>query len=197
MKEKYLGPKFKTILEKKNIPYNKKIEELIFWCKKFDEVVLAPHHKKGSYGNLSFKNDNGFIITGSGKDMSKININEFVKVKKCDLKNKKVYARGLIEPSSESFLHWLIYQKRKDVKAIFHGHNQKILEKADELNLIKTEKEKPYGTIELVKEVLKVLNKNNYIIMKNHGFISLGSSMKEAGKIAIKIYKRASKYGRN
>jgi len=48
-------------------------------------------------------------------------------------KEKEVHVQGLTLPSSETFLHWFIYKKRKDVKAIFHGHNKKILEKATKL----------------------------------------------------------------
>ncbi len=187
MKEKYTGPKFKTILEKNNTPYDEKIKELMFWCREFDKLNLAPLNETCSSGNLSFRSDNGFIITAAGKDMSKITVNDLVKVKKCNINRNEVEAVGITEPSSESFLHWFIYQNRKDINAIFHGHSRVILEKADKMNLIKTKRERPYGSIELAKEVLRVLDKNNYIVMTNHGFLSLGRTMKEAGELAIKI----------
>lgn len=82
MKEKYTGPKFKTILKKKNIPHNERVKELIFWCREFDKLNLAPRYATGSSGNLSFRSNNGFIITAAGKDMGKIAINNFVRVKR-------------------------------------------------------------------------------------------------------------------
>ena len=191
MEEKYIGPKFKTILEKKSIPYNERVKELIVWYRKFNELGLTPRHTAGSLGNLSFRSGDGFIITAAGKGMGEIVINDLVKVKTCDVSRNEIEAVGLVGPSSESFLHWFIYRSRKDVNAIFHGHSKVILEIADELNLIKTMREKPYGSIGLAEEVLKVLNKNNYIVIKNHGFLSLGKSIKEAGNLAIKIYKIA------
>jgi ribulose-5-phosphate 4-epimerase/fuculose-1-phosphate aldolase len=193
MKEKYTGPKFKTVLEKKKLSQNQEVRELIFWCKKFDKLGLTPKEGRWSAGNLSFRKKEGFIITGSSKDMAKINIEGLAFVKKCDSKKKEAHVQGLTLPSSETFLHWFIYKKRKDVKAIFHGHNKKILEKATKLKIVQTKKERPYGTIQLAKEVLKVLNKNNFIILKNHGFLSMGKSMKEAGKLAISVFKKCSK----
>jgi len=193
MREKYVGPKFETILDKKKLFQNQETKELIFWCKKFDKLGLALKEDKWSVGNLSFRKREGFIITGSSKDMAKINIEKLAFVKKCDLKKKEVHVQGLTLPSSETFLHWFIYKKRKGVKAIFHGHNHKILEEATKLKIVQTKKEKPYGTIQLAKEVLKVLNKNNFIILKNHGFLSLGKSMKEAGELAIRFLKKCNK----
>lgn len=191
MTEKYSGVKFRTILERKDVPYDEGMKELIFWCKKFDELGLTPKHTTGSHGNLSFRIDDGFIITASGKNMSKVSVNDFVKVTECNKHKKEVYATGLVEPSSESFLHWLIYQTRKDVNAIFHGHDKEVLERSDQLSLVKTEKEQPYGTIELAEEVLKVLDENDYIVITSHGFLSLGNSMKEAGERAVRIHESA------
>jgi len=47
------------------------------------------------------------------------------------------------------------------------------------------------GTIELAKEVLKVLGNNKLIVLKNHGFVSLGATMKEAGELASVTLKRS------
>ncbi len=86
------------------------------------------------------------------------------------------------DPSSESMLHHEIYKMRPDVNAIFHGHSGLLLKRG---NLPTTKEEKAYGSIELVKEVSKILNKGNLLLMKNHGFLSLGKSMEEAGKLAL------------
>ena len=69
------------------------------------------------------------------------------------------------------------------IDQIFHGHSHELLNS----DIISTEQEKPYGTKELVKEVLKVLDDNKVIIIKNHGFLSLGNTMNKAGNNIIKI----------
>jgi len=194
MNEVYTGVKFDTIFVEKRRIKNKKANELIFWAKKFSDAGLMPSHSKGSYGNLSFKTRNGFIITKAGKRADELKIEDLVNVVDCDLNNKKVYCIGLFVPSSETFLHWMIYKERKNIKAIFHGHDKIVLENAEKLNLLITEKEQSYGTLELCYEVLKILGKSKYLVMRNHGFISLGESMDEAGMLAIEVHEKAKNF---
>lgn len=177
MTEKYLGVRFKTVFLKKKIPKNKKIKTLNKWCKKFSKAKLAPKIGKGSAGNMSFRTKNGFIITDSNSDLGKMKKQDFVEVVNVNLKTKTIKVIGKRVPSSEAMLHNVIYKKRKDINAIFHGHKKK--------KCPTTKKEKPYGTIDLVKEVLKILKNNNLICMKNHGFISMGKTMDKAGKLIL------------
>lgn len=191
MSEQYTGIKFKTIFRKTQAPVDDRIKELKKWCKFFHEKNLAPPYPGGSYGNLSFRtenNKNEFIITGTCIGF-KNNLSDdcFVKIISCDIINKVIYAEGTRNPSSESMLHYAIYKKRPDVNAIFHGHSKEVLASATKLNIPETLKEKPYGSIELVNSVIEILNNHHLICMKNHGFISLGETMEEAGKRSIKI----------
>ena len=66
-----------------------------------------------------------------------------------------------------------------------------IVTNAEKLKLPVTEKEYESGAIELAKEVLKVLGDNKVIVLKNHGFVSLGRIMKEAGELAFATLKRS------
>ncbi|MBU1026570.1 MAG: class II aldolase/adducin family protein [Candidatus Margulisbacteria bacterium] len=185
----YQGVKFKVVFNNKKAPEDPRINELIKWCQTFNLKSLAPAYEGGSFGNLSFRlkeNSNEFIISASRVVFGQNLCNDcFIKVTGCDLKQGIIYAEGLREPSSESMLHYAIYQKRPDINAIFHGHSKEILAKAEQLNLPQTKKEEPYGTVELVNSVLEIIDKHNFIIMKNHGFISLGKTMKEAGRISL------------
>lgn len=188
----YHGVKFEVKAVDKNIPSGSRLKELKYWCRKFHDCNLAPAYKGGSYGNLSFrirKGGNEFIITGS-KIGLKDSLSDkcFVRVLKADLDKGVVYSRGAKEPSSESMLHYAIYKKRADVNAIFHGHCREILCSAGRLNMRQTRKKEPYGTLRLVNSVLESLGKEDFIIMKGHGFISMGKTMAQAGKRAINIY---------
>lgn len=148
-------------------------------------------------GNLSFRVKEGlneFIITSSGLGSKNILTSDsFVKVVDCDVKRKIVYVHGVREPSSESLLHYRIYVLRKDVNAVFHGHDKVIVEHAKMVGAVETEDWQPYGSLELVESVEKVLGENYFIVMKKHGFISLGASMEEAGKLALEKKKIAEK----
>ncbi len=190
----YQGVKFKTVFRKREAPNNKNIEDIKYWCRIFHKKNLAPPYPGGSFGNLSFRirnGENSFIITGSRIGLkNSLTNNSFVEVENCDFKNKIIYANGTREPSSESMLHFAIYKARPDINAIFHGHCAELLENAGKLEIPTTSKEEPYGTIELVNSVLEIIDKNDMVMMKNHGFIALGKTMKETGEITLKYLER-------
>jgi ribulose-5-phosphate 4-epimerase/fuculose-1-phosphate aldolase len=189
--EKYRGVKFKVIFMSKSPPYDERVRELASWCRIFHSYGLTPIVEGRSMGNLSFRLHEGFnefIITASGLGpKNDLSPECFVKVTKCDFNRRTVYVFGAKKPSSESLLHYRIYELRDDVNAIFHGHSEEILRGATDANLIQTKRWHPHGSLRLVRSVEEVLNKNNFIVMKGHGFLSLGGSMQEAGRQAIKI----------
>jgi ribulose-5-phosphate 4-epimerase/fuculose-1-phosphate aldolase len=189
MAYKYGEVKFKTVKLDNKIPKDAGLKELKYWCGIFHNYNLAPPYEGGSYGNLSFrvkKGRNEFIITGSKIGLKDtLTDKSFVMVSSVDLYKGIVYYHGAKKPSSESMLHFAVYDKRKDVNAVFHGHCSEILR----LKICQTEKKEPYGTLKLVKSVLKTLRGNNFITMKGHGFISMGRTMNQAGKLALKVHK--------
>jgi ribulose-5-phosphate 4-epimerase/fuculose-1-phosphate aldolase len=86
-------------------------------------------------------------------------------------------------------LHFAIYHARKNVQAVFHGHSREILLCVNKLNVPETREKAPYGSMELVQSVMEVLGDANFILIRKHGFISLGGSMKEAGDRAIETHR--------
>lgn len=188
MTEEYCGVKFRSIFNNKTTISHKKIEELLNWCKEFNRCGFTPEAGAGSAGNLSFRTIDGFIISCSQADFSNIEPEDFTEVLRVDISKRELLVNGRKEPSSESFMHNEIYQRRKDINTIFHGHSEEFLKYGDKLNLPITEKEQPGGSIELMREVTKVLGDNNFILIRNHGFLSLGDSMARAGNLAIKRY---------
>jgi ribulose-5-phosphate 4-epimerase/fuculose-1-phosphate aldolase len=184
--------KFKTNFLSKEIPNEKEIEELKNWCNQFQKNNLTPEFQGASVGNLSTRIEDYFIITASVvKSKDNLKNDSFVRVINYDVYNNVFFVEGMLEPSSESIMHFLIYNTRDDVNAIFHGHSDLILKNAAKLKIPVTKNEQPPGTMELANEVLDVLGNNNIIIIKNGGFVSLGGTMKEAGDLAIKILKKA------
>jgi len=184
--EQYEGVKFQTVFLSAQLPANKTLYKLKKWCKLFHDNELAPVQEGGSAGNLSFRTEKGkneFIITGTQIGLKEnLTNNKFVLVKQCDFVNKKIFVEGITEPSSESFLHAAIYNSRPEINAIMHGHSEEILKNAKRLNIKETKKETSYGTLDLVDSVLEILEDIMFIIIKNHGFISLGKTIDEAGK---------------
>jgi len=187
----YVGIKFRTKIIKDDLPADHRVSGLKYWCKVFNEKGLLPRYDCGSYGNLSFRlNDgrNSFVITASKTYLGQSMRNDcFVTVVHVDLGKRVVYSIGKRDPSSEAMLHYAIYKKRRDVQAIFHGHSSKISKNAERIGIPITHKEEPYGTTALVKSVLEILDENCFIEMKNHGFLSLGKSLDDAGNLTLKL----------
>ena len=190
MAEKFVGTKFSVELTdgKREM---KNAAELIDWCRKFHGMGLASVGDPA--GNISVRTKRGFLITPSGKDFSKISAQELVEVTAVNEAEKKIKAVGSVEPSSEAFLHAGIYGKRKEVNAILHGHNPAVTKNPKKFGLVETAVEKPYGTIALRDEVLKILGNERLVQMKGHGFITMGSALNEAGKLAEMLYEKSVK----
>ncbi len=185
----YEGVKFKTRFTQKAAPENGRLSELTGWCRVFHEKDLAPPYDGGSFGNLSFRTEPGkneFIITGSRMGLKDNPGPEaFVHVIDVDMENTLIQARGLREPSSETMLHYAIYKARPEINAIFHGHCPQILDHAEDMNIPQTEKFIPYGTREMVDGFLAILNKGDFLIIREHGFVALGTSMNTAGSLCL------------
>ncbi len=188
----YQGIKFKNKIISDEVVTDPGLDELKKWCQKFHELKLAPPYEGGSYGNLSYRAENSkneFIITGSRVGLKEnMDNSSFSKVVSCDIKRGIARSMGPKEPSSESMLHFAIYEKRPDIGAIFHGHCENILNMNKNLPAKETTRKEPYGTRELVKSVIDILGKENFIIIKEHGFLAMGRNMSEAGRTALNAY---------
>ncbi len=197
----YQGVKFETIFQSEDPEFDERIEDLKYWCSIFEHNDLAPLHPDGSYGNLSYRdksNSDEFIITCSGAYITNnMDLDSFVRVTDIDIIRNRVYSRGKRKPSSESFLHFLIYQNRKEINAIFHGHSSAILSAPKSLGLPCTKSRKEYGTIVLAENVINVLDDHDFLILKEHGFLALGKTMRKAGKLSLDILKKTQKEKNN
>jgi len=187
------GVKFATEFLSAAAPADSRLEELKTWCAEFHKRGFAPPYGEFSQGNLSFRirpGEDAFVISGSQvgwKD--RLTDDRFVTVHRCDMEEGIVFASGTRDPSSESMLHFAIYRARKDVQAVFHGHSREILKCVNKLNLPETREKAPYGSIELVRSVMEVLGDANFVLIRKHGFVSLGATMKEAGERAIETHR--------
>lgn len=187
------GNKYEIVYLNKNIPDNKKSDELLHWCKEFYDLGIVP----GSAGNLSFRTQNGFIITATGAELQNISNKELVEVfnVKRNSNRIKIYVKGLVDPSKETLMHQGIYNLYSNINAVFHGHDENVLKNMNLLSVPSTEIERPRGSCALAKEVVKLLNRKDnidYFILKNHGIISLGKTMTQAGERA-KFFNKSAK----
>jgi ribulose-5-phosphate 4-epimerase/fuculose-1-phosphate aldolase len=200
----YVGVKFAARMVGRTWPNNlfsgdSRLDELKYWCKIFHEKGLAPPYKNGSFGNLSFRVEperSHFVITASNSSLANSADNRFSTVVGVNLQKRIVSAIGLRKPSSEAMVHYIIYRELPEIQAVFHGHSEVISRNLEKLGIRETFKEEPYGTLPLVLQVQEAINRYpeaRFIQMKNHGFISFGSTLEEAGGRALFFLDEARK----
>lgn len=190
--EKYEGAKFRVVFLSSSVPITGKSKKLIMWFRKFYDAGLAPRYLGGSSGNLSFRYKKGFIIKSTKTYFNTIKAGELVYVEEFNFAEKTAYAHGKIEPSTELQMHYLIYQNRKEVNAVFHVHDYRIMKFAKKFNLPVTDVTEA-GTEKIGYDVLKKLDEKKFVIMREHGVVAAGKSIWEAGKIILKYHKIALK----
>jgi ribulose-5-phosphate 4-epimerase/fuculose-1-phosphate aldolase len=176
--------------------YPAEIERLAYWCSAFDAEGLAPIEGGASAGNLSFRTRQGFVITPS-RSLLKAGLawRDFAEVVREDWDAYELHVLGERIPSSDSFLHGRIYAVRPDACAVFHGHDDLVLEHADELarelRIVSTPEAMLFGTRQDAIETARALGQSDYIIRKGHGFVAVGRTLDLAGERALTVHRRA------
>ena len=183
----YIGIKFNAVCIEERPPYP--CEEFIPSFKENGKRLLDYNMAPANGGNMSAVFQKGFLITASACNLGCIEDDEIVYVEEFSIENKLVKYRGSRPPSSETFLHGLLYREKKDIQAVIHAHD----EIATSMNLSglirETEREEPYGTVELAGLCLETFRKgSDIIVLKNHGYVAVGSSLTRAADIIIQMH---------
>lgn len=142
-------------------------------------------------GNISCRTiDRRIIITPSSIDKARLTKDDLTVL---DLQGNVI--AGKYKPSMEYMMHVAIYNAREDVKAVIHAHpHYSTLFSASDMYInlnftaeacknvkhIGIARYKMMGTVELAEEVADKVKKDNVILMKNHGVVTVGNNLLEA-----------------
>ena len=181
MAEVYVGTKFETVFIRRQSPTDDRTVELLAWCQKWGQAGWIAK----AVGNLSFRTADGFIITPTGTDPATLTTGDFVEVLGVD--EKQVRVAGMREPSSECRMHAGIYAARPDVNAVFHGHYAPVL---CATGVAITANAVSYGTPAVATETVQALGTGNFVVIRNHGFVAVGPSMRAAHATAAEVLER-------
>ena len=155
-------------------------------------------------GNISARFENGFLITPSGAKYSSLKNKDVVFV---SLKGKFDKKKGI--PSSEWRFHQDIYNNKTKAKAIVHAHSNcataisthgkgipafHYMVAMAGGNDIKCAKYATYGTRELSKNILKVLQQRNACLIGNHGQIAFSENLSKAFELAEEVENLSNQY---
>jgi len=150
-----------------------------------DGLVIGPG------GNTSLKHNEIMWISPSGIPFMEMTIDDFVPV---EISNERIIEHKLV-PSSELPLHLQIYKKREDVNCIIHAHPPHVIVLSSVDIQIKPLfpdfvvylggfiPQIPYVTPcteEMGILVAEKIKDYNSCILKNHGAVTVGKSIKEA-----------------
>ena len=183
----YIGVKFDALCIDEKLPYG--CEQYISSFKENGKRLLDYNMAPANGGNISTRWEQGFLITASRCNLGCIDDDEVIYVEDYSIENKTVKYRGSRPPSSETFLHGLLYREKTGILSVAHAHDQV----ATSMNLSdilkETEREEPYGTIELATLCLETFAKgNDIIVLKNHGYVAAGPSLDHVTGIIIDMH---------
>jgi L-fuculose-phosphate aldolase len=152
-------------------------------------------------GNISARlNDGQFLITATGIPLDELNKENIIIV------NKEGNSQERMKPSKETTMHLLIYHERPDVKSVVHLHPiiSTTLASIDEPIRPVTFEELYFigerigivsqmaaGGGELHQAVLDEAKECNVVILKNHGCVAVGDTLKEAYFRIVKLERAA------
>lgn len=189
--ETYQGVKFNHQQIKPRFEFDHRLDELNQLAYLFSQLGLTPVHPEGAYGNQSYRtSSSAFIITKSGMlPDNELTIDNFCEIAGYIPDSNTFLTNGRSIPSSESFLHYDIYMNLPHINVILHGHSTLLNDYAKILKVPATETFYDYGTQELAQSALDLAVKETpFFILKDHGFVALGHSIKETGRLVLDYY---------
>jgi len=173
--------------------------ELIEACRSMNRLGI----NKGTAGNISVRNGDGFLISPTGIPYDKLEPEHVVQM------NWDATFAGDVLPSSEWRFHRDILQARPDLKSVVHTHSTyatsvSILEKdipAVHYSIaaaggpsIRCAPYELFGTQELADVVVKALENRRACLMAHHGVIAAHVSIARALALAVTVEELAHQY---
>ena len=152
----------------------------------------------GSNGNVSERRATGFIITATKLPSKQtLSAQDCVHIETCD--GSKSRFHGAKPPSSESLMHWHLYETFPAIQAVVHVHESNELlysetgrARWENLGIVETASDVGGGTAE------SFADESLYVILKNHrpdwdldrtGTVVMGRTLDEAVDRALAVHK--------
>ncbi len=145
----------------------------------------------GSDGNLSAKIDeNRLLISSSGVAIGRLKSDDFVEV---DFAGKQVSEGG--KPSTETAMHLTVYKNRSDICCCLHSHPpyatsfavagmelcvKSLREVAVSVGDSTLVEYAPHCNCDISECIATLLATTDAFLLKNHGLLTIGKSVKEA-----------------
>jgi len=196
---------FSRVCVRNSFKPDKKVEDLKRWCRELHERGLTPpfigskiingHFVLGdgaSNGNLSYRTKKGIVITCSRlKIKDRLDDDCFALVTNVDWEKKMVHYCGERACSIEAPMHFML-----EKGAVFHFHYDTGLPLAEKIGIPITMRRDDEGSLGLVMNLMDLHQKNpksRILALKEHGFVTFGDDLDEAGKEAVRFHEECKK----
>jgi hypothetical protein len=126
------------------------------------------------------------LINGNVEDYGNISRNELIEVADFDSLKKILLVLGTNEPRLETSVHWMIHHARDDVNVIVQINNEDVIQKIG-TKYPTTSRDYLPGTLDQIKNVLKLLRDNKKVVLHNQGLLIVSSNIKEIDEMISKI----------
>lgn len=164
---------------------SKVIKDLKEYASKIVETGLVV----GAGGNLSMRDGEIMYISPSGFDLKEIEDHQWVRV---NIETGKVLDQ--LKPSSEVLMHLECFRKRPDISAVLHAHPSYAVGVStaghiipnlfpDFPAMVRNVTYLDYiipTTEKLANAVAETIPHTDVVVMRNHGVLTVGKTMKEA-----------------
>lgn len=188
---------------------NKEIYELEkFRHKCFNLRLIGEYEEfKVGYGNISIKKDYQkylntdnpqFLISGTQTGhLENLTGEHYTRVINYNLETNEIISCGPTLASSESLTHAAIYQANDNINAVIHIHSKEIWLGMLNNEEASTDKDIPYGTIEMANAVMELAKDkdNGVMAMGGHedGVICYGQNLETAFDLCLNLHQRYNK----
>lgn len=168
-------------------------------AKRLDAAGFMPSKS----GNLSLRDDDGFLITPAALPYAELTEADLVRVGP-----DGSIAPGQRRPSSEWRLHAAIYAARPDAMAIVHTHSPKATAlscaRADippfhymilmAGGAVRCAAHATFGTEALARNAVRALEGRGAALLANHGAVAIGATLAKAEALAREVENLAGQY---
>jgi len=165
------------------------LSQVIEQLKQYANKVVDTGLVVGAGGNLSMRDGNIMYLSPSGFDLKEIEDHQWVRV---HIETGEVLDD--LKPSSEILMHLECFRKRPDITAVLHAHPSYSVGVSstgqtipplfpDYPAMVKSVAYLEYmipTTHVLADAVAEVIEENDVVVMRNHGVLTVGKTMKEA-----------------
>jgi len=161
--------------------------------------LLTAGLNHGATGNCSCRDSDGFLITPTGVDSSKLTSEMMVRM---SLSENSLASESKYKPSSEWQFHQAILGKYPDINAVVHTHSvfaSTLSSLGQDIpafhymiavaggDSVRCAPYAMFGTKELSDNILSAIKGRKACLLSNHGLVAIGKDLNEAFNIAEEV----------